>query len=107
MAASSGMDFDISAPQGAKAEPVVDLSGINLDVSAGEGAGVADTVVFPAAGAEAKSERWQDVQNKLELATAFLEGMGDADTARELLGEVLNEGDAQQVETARSLIQKI
>ncbi len=105
-ALGGGMDFDISAPQGAKTEPPLDLSGISLDVSAGAGASVADTVVFPAAETK-KDDRWQDVQNKLELATAFLEGMGDADTARELLGEVLNEGDAQQVETARTLIQKI
>jgi FimV-like protein len=107
-ALGGGMDFDLSAPQaGAKTEPVMDLSGISLDVSAGEGKSVADTVVFPAAEPAAKDDRWQDVQNKLELATAFLEGMGDADTARELLGEVLNEGDAQQVESARALIQKI
>ncbi|HEY5994007.1 MAG TPA: FimV/HubP family polar landmark protein [Gallionellaceae bacterium] len=106
LAEEGGMDFDISAPHGAKAEPAVDLSAISLDVSAGEGKGVADTVVFPTAEPQ-KDERWEEVQNKLELATAFLEGMGDADTARELLGEVLNEGDAQQAETARTLLQKI
>ena len=101
-----GMDFDVSIPQGTRAEPAMDLSGINLDVSAGEGASVSDTVVLRAAEAK-KDERWQEVENKLDLAKAFLTGMGDVDTARELLGEVLNEGDAQQIETARGLIQQI
>ena len=100
------MDFDLSTPQGAMIEPPVDLSGISLDVGAVQGAGVADTVVFPAAETK-RDDQWQEVENKLDLAKAFLTGMGDVDTARELLGEVLNEGDAQQVETARSLIQQI
>lgn len=101
-----GMDFDISATQGTKTESPMDLSGISLDVGAGEGSAVTDTVVFPASETK-KDEGWQEVENKLDLAKAFLTGMGDVDTARELLGEVLNEGDAQQVETARSLIQQI
>jgi pilus assembly protein FimV len=101
-----GMDFDISTPQGVNAEPAMDLSGISLDMSAAEGANVADTVVFASAETP-KDEHWQEVENKLDLAKAFLTGMGDVDTARELLGEVLNEGDAQQIETARSLIQQI
>jgi len=106
LAGLGGMDFDLSTPQGAMIEPPVDLSGISLDVGAVQGAGVADTVVFPAAETK-KDDQWQEVENKLDLAKAFLTGMGDVDTARELLGEVLNEGDAQQVETARSLIQQI
>lgn len=100
----SGMDFDISSSpqsQGAKADPVMDLGlgGISLDL------GEADTVVFPVAEAK-KDERYQEIANKLDLARAFQE-MGDVDTARELLGEVMNEGDAQQSEAARTLIQQL
>lgn len=101
---SGAMDFDISAPtlvQVAKAPPALDLglSGISLDL------GEADTVVFPAAEAK-KDERWEDVTNKLELARAFHE-MGNIDNARELLGEVLNEGDEQQIEAARTLLNQL
>lgn len=99
-----GMDFDISAApptQAAPSQPAFDLglSGISLDL------GEADTVVFPASEAK-KDERWQDVENKLELARAFQE-MGNVDNARELLAEVLNEGDDQQMEAARTLMQQL
>ena len=47
-----------------------------------------------------------DVENKLELARAFQE-MGDVETARELLGEVLKEGNARQIESAQHLIQQL
>ena len=43
---------------------------------------------------------------KLDLAEAFLE-MGDQDGAREILDEVLAEGNDDQQEKARSLMESI
>ena len=50
--------------------------------------------------------RWQEVATKLDLAKAY-EEMGDVEGARELLQEVLAEGDAAQQEQARTLVARI
>lgn len=53
-----------------------------------------------------KNERWQDVATKLDLAKAYHE-MGDAAGAKEILDEVLRDGDEQQRETAQTLLQQL
>lgn len=53
-----------------------------------------------------KDERWNEVATKLDLAKAYQE-MGDAAGAREILEEVLRDGDDQQRATAESLIQQL
>lgn len=95
---ASGMDFDISSSLHEQDASAMDigLGGISLDLD------TASTVVSPVAEAK-KDERWQEVATKLDLARAYQE-MGDADGAREILGEVLNEGDEQQIEAARALL---
>lgn len=50
--------------------------------------------------------RWQEVATKLDLAKAY-EEMGDVEGAKELLQEVLAEGDATQQEQARAIIGRI
>lgn len=60
----------------------------------------------PAAAEPAAAEHdshWQDVATKLDLAKAYQE-MGDKDGAKEILDEVLREGDAKQQEDARALL---
>jgi pilus assembly protein FimV len=81
-AADSGLDFKID---------VGDLN-INLDESS--------TTATPAAG---KDSHWYDVQQKFDLAKAYQE-MGDNDGAREILQEVLKEGDAEQQDQAHKLL---
>ena len=53
-----------------------------------------------------KDERWQEVATKLDLAKAYQE-MGDVAGAREILDEVLRDGDAQQRESAQTLMQQL
>ncbi len=48
----------------------------------------------------------EEVTTKLDLAKAY-EEMGDLEGARELLQEVLREGDATQRETAQNLLARI
>lgn len=48
-------------------------------------------------------ELWEEVNTKLDLARAYLE-MGDQEGAREILQEVLGEGDAQQKADADKLL---
>ena len=56
--------------------------------------------------AEPKNEHWQEVATKLDLAKAYQE-MGDAAGAREILEEVLRDGDDQQRESAQALMQQL
>jgi pilus assembly protein FimV len=55
---------------------------------------------------ENKDDNWQDVATKLDLAKAYHE-MGDASGAREILEEVLREGDAEQRESAQALFEQL
>jgi pilus assembly protein FimV len=50
--------------------------------------------------------QWHDAATKLDLAKAYQE-MGDVEGAREILQEVLHEGDDQQKSEAQSLIAKL
>jgi pilus assembly protein FimV len=59
----------------------------------------------PAAGG-AKDDHWYDVQTKFDLAKAYQE-MGDKDGAREILQEVIKEGDAAQQAEAKQLLDSL
>jgi pilus assembly protein FimV len=50
-----------------------------------------------------KDDHWYDVQQKFDLAKAY-EEMGDKDGARDILQEVVKEGDAQQQSQAKTLL---
>ena len=101
---SGGLDFDLNLDldKGAKpaAEPAkVDLGAISLDL----GTPAEDATVMAKGGADPK---WQEVATKLDLAKAY-EEMGDTDGARELLREVMKDGDAAQRGTAEQLLVKL
>jgi pilus assembly protein FimV len=97
--ASGGLDFDMSGTPGepktgSSAVQEIDLSGINLDLGTG---------TSPQVSAAGKDDRWYDVQTKFDLAKAYQE-MGDKDGAREILKEVLQEGDAEQKAAAQTVL---
>jgi pilus assembly protein FimV len=50
--------------------------------------------------------QWHDAATKLDLAKAYQE-MGDVEGAREILQEVLHEGDDQQKSEAQALLAKL
>ena len=58
-----------------------------------------------AAGGE-KDGHWHDVQTKFDLAKAYQE-MGDKDGAKEILREVIKEGDADQRTQAKTLMDSL
>jgi pilus assembly protein FimV len=99
------IDFDLGAKPAAgskidasQAAPL-DLASISLDLgSAGAGNG-------NGSGA-APDARWQEVATKLDLAKAY-EEMGDKDGARELLKEVVKEGDTAQQQQAHTMLQAL
>ena len=102
--AAAGLDFDMSSGTSlnTSGEPAaassavqeIDLSGINLDLGTGSS---------PQVSATGKDDRWYDVQTKFDLAKAYQE-MGDKDGAREILKEVLQEGDAEQKAAAKTVL---
>ena len=94
------MDFDLNLDDALafpEASPVVatdiDLSALSLDL------GPEDAAV---AGAP-MDVKWQEVATKLDLAKAY-EEMGDKDGARDLLNEVIQEGDEAQKKQAKTMI---
>src|SRR6266849_5828687 len=98
------IDFDLGTPSGGGEEktevpqpPSLDLAAISLDLGtpgSGNGSGgVPDA-------------RWQEVATKLDLAKAY-EEMGDKDGARELLKEVVKEGDTAQQQQAQTMLQAL
>jgi pilus assembly protein FimV len=107
--APPALDFDIGgttgelkvagepAPPSKEAAPeatAIDLSAISLDLGAPEPA---------PAPAAASSSKWQEVAVKLDIAKAYHE-IGDTDGARELLNEVINDGDPAQQELAKKML---
>jgi len=97
-------NFEPSAPAPApspppEAEPMqIDLSGISLTLD--------EPAAGPAAEEPAKDQHWYEIQTKFDLAKAYQE-MGDKEGAREILQEVLREGDAKQQEQAKGLLAKL
>ncbi len=91
VAAGSGFELKLDGPTKPGAGGV-DLGGISFDLGKGGAA----------AGAPVDA-RWQEVATKLDLAKAY-EEMGDKDGARELLNEVMKEGDPAQQQQAKQMI---
>ena len=91
------LDFDLGSfaetPAAVEA-PALDLSSITLDLGTTES-------IPPE-----QDAHWQEVATKLDLAKAYQE-MGDKDGAKELLGEVLKEGDAAQQAQARTMLEAV
>lgn len=95
------MDFPVAdavKPAAATPASASDFGGISLNLG--------DTAAPAGSSSENKSDQWQEVATKLDLAKAYQE-MGDADGVREILAEVLNEGDAEQQETAKSMLKQL
>lgn len=105
----SAMDFNIELPsadtptQTAKpAAPAAD-AGLDFKIDVGDLNISLDEPPTSAAPAADKDSHWYDVQQKFDLAKAYQE-MGDNDGAREILQEVIKEGDAEQKDQAQKLL---
>jgi pilus assembly protein FimV len=101
----AGLDFDLGAsaappPAAPAAEKQPDISGLDFDLNIDLG-GPAEV-----SGGGGSDPRWQEVATKLDLAKAYDE-MGDKDGARELLNEVMKDGDAAQKGQAEQLLAKL
>ena len=115
------LDFDTNSPvQEPVAKPQdLNLSDINLNfddaviqpIAASKGnvsPNLADVGIQPSVAAEpaVKDMQWHEVATKLDLARAYQE-MSDAEGAREILEEVLKEGDAEQRAAAEEILKQL
>lgn len=103
-----GMAFTIDFPTEAKPEATAQSAALVKDVGLSEISLSLDGVEAPAAptASAPKGEQWQEVATKLDLAKAYQE-MGDQDGAREILEEVMRDGDESQRETAQALLAQL
>lgn len=83
------------APLETPAETALSEISLNLDDAPDQEASTA-----------AKDDHWHEVATKFDLAKAYQE-MGDATGAREILEEVMREGDEEQRAAAQALIDKL
>ena len=102
-----GMAFTLDFPADEVAEkpaPAAPPAGIGF---AGISLNFDDVPAVPAEPASGgQNDQWQEVSTNLDLAKAYQE-MGDNDGAREILEEVMREGDATQKEAAQALIDQL
>ncbi|HEX9397787.1 MAG TPA: FimV/HubP family polar landmark protein, partial [Burkholderiales bacterium] len=103
-APGGGLEFDLNLDLGGGAKKAevekpaaMDLSGLSLDLGGSPDA---------TAAASSSDPKWQEVATKLDLAKAY-EEMGDKDGARELLNEVVKDGDTAQKGQAQQLLAKL
>ncbi|WP_231990409.1 FimV/HubP family polar landmark protein [Nitrosomonas ureae] len=82
--------------------PEIDLAAINLDL---EDANVGDNKDKKEE-LNAPSEAWQEVETKLDLAKAYQE-MDDKEGAKEMLEEVIRDGDTKQKKAARKILKDL
>ena len=82
--------------------PELGLESINLDIEN------ADSVVQKDKESDSSenSEQWQEVETKLDLAKAYQE-MDDKEGAKEMLEEVIRDGDAKQKRAAKKLMKSL
>jgi len=101
----TSMDFpDVSESEEAMPAPVLpeaDLADINLNID--------DSIpTEPEDNTQSveKSAQWHEIATKIDLARAYQE-MGDNDGAKEILQEVLKDGDTEQQESAKAILESL
>lgn len=82
--------------------PTIDLDDINLDLEESNQSDQTEE----AADLETNSEQWQEVETKLDLAKAYQE-MDDKEGAKEMLEEVIRDGDAKQKKLAKKMLKSL
>lgn len=89
---------DFTPPEASPLPPLPGMDGVDLNLI--------DDTNLTEEELHAKGEQWLQVATKLDLARAYQE-MGDDAGAREILEEVMAEGDAEQKAMAEQLLQML
>ena len=107
-AAGGGLELDVDAAEVADDEALeetVKIPEIDMDFSMEEEDDDDNTVFVPRSDSEEQSEE-DEVATKLDLAKAYVE-LGDKDSAKGILEEIINEGNEQQKATAQELLKQV
>jgi len=99
-----GLTFDLDIPDTFK-QPK-DQADVPLEIGLGDISLDLDGSAVRGDTASDKDEHWQEVATKLDLAKAYQE-MGDAAGAREILDEVMRDGDEQQRAGAQTMLDQL
>jgi FimV-like protein len=97
--AMAGAGPSTAAPSLARPQAAIDLDKLDLSFDP-------ERSTFEDPTPSVLDGQWHDAATKLDLAKAYQE-MGDVAGAREILQEVLHEGDDQQKSEAQSLLSKL
>ena len=112
------MDFDLDTGEddadaieidmdGTVEMPKADLDELGMDIDDDDDDDDDDSTVFvPRAGAADEQTSEDEIATKLDLAKAYVE-LGDKDSARGILDEVMNDGNDEQKRTAQGLIDQL
>jgi len=111
------LDFPVDEVKHAVQPPVINLADINLElgditepemveINEAEVNGIGEPEGALEEGPAENSEQWHEVATKLDLARAYQE-MGDDVGAREILDEVMLEGDKAQKQEAQLLLSQL
>ncbi|MDP1679863.1 MAG: FimV/HubP family polar landmark protein, partial [Candidatus Nitrotoga sp.] len=108
------MDFALDFPIADKSAGKLEVSPVKavpkeiMDIGLGDISLNLDKPIAPAPAlsAEERDAQWHDAATKLDLAKAYQE-MGDAAGAREILEEVVRDGDEQHRAVAEELLQQL
>lgn len=82
--------------------PELGLESIDLDIESADSAAQKDKE----SDSSENSEQWQEVETKLDLAKAYQE-MDDKEGAKEMLEEVIRDGDAKQKRAAKKVMKSL
>ncbi|MCB1937090.1 MAG: hypothetical protein KDF59_14245 [Nitrosomonas sp.] len=109
--ASSGADDSDNTENTSEKAADIDFSDINLDLENSSDEQPIDQTEVDLSHAESsdngtQNEQWHEVETKIDLAKAYLD-MEDKEGAKEMLEEVLQDGDEQQKEAAKKLLEGI
>ncbi|MDD2928485.1 MAG: hypothetical protein PHY50_01510 [Sideroxydans sp.] len=105
--ADEGLSFTLDIPEVSKSDD--EKPSKPMDIGLGDISLNLDTMGSNAgsgSASELKDERWQEVATKLDLAKAYQE-MGDGAGAKEILEEVMRDGDDQQRASAQVILDQL
>ncbi|TAJ95232.1 MAG: LysM peptidoglycan-binding domain-containing protein [Gammaproteobacteria bacterium] len=102
---SGGLDFDLKLEEEKK--PIADsLQLVDLELGADEEDEDEDHTVFvPRAGNAEEQSDADEIATKLDLAKAYVE-LGDKDSAKTILNEIISDGNAEQQRQAKDLLRQ-
>ncbi len=102
------LDFPIDAPtlNAAQAAKPAEFDLANISLHLDDAKSTAKPVATAASAPAVDSAQWHEVATKLDLAKAYQE-MGDSGGAKEILDEVMNEGDAEQRAAAQEILKQL